>query len=199
MYIDNACMQIVKAPSHFDVIVTENMFGDILSDTASVLPGSLGMCPSASFGDNEKQLHLYEPSGGSAPDLEGTAQANPIAQILSVAMMLRYSFGMETEAQLIERATEHVLSEVTPHCNCCRIGDPCALLSTACPLPTAIPHPSTNPNPSPNSNPSPNPNPTSIPQGLRTIDLADEGAPVAKTHEMGDAIVAAMHLLHGQQ
>lgn len=109
MYIDNACMQIVKAPSHFDVIVTENMFGDILSDTASVLPGSLGMCPSASLGDNEKQLHLYEPSGGSAPDLTGLGKANPIAQILSVAMMFRYSFAMEAEAKLIENATQKVL------------------------------------------------------------------------------------------
>ena len=136
MYIDNACMQIVKAPSHFDVIVTENMFGDILSDTASVLPGSLGMCPSASLGDNDKLLHLYEPSGGSAPDLEGTGLANPIAQILSVAMMLRYSFQMETEAQLIERATEHVLTEVSiaalPERTRVFLDCVCAALSRAC-------------------------------------------------------------------
>jgi len=111
MYIDNACMQIVKAPCDFDVIVTENMFGDILSDTASVLPGSLGLCPSASLGQNATNLHLYEPSGGSAPDLEGKGVANPIAQILSVAMMLRFSFQMEVEASLIESAVEKVLGD----------------------------------------------------------------------------------------
>lgn len=100
MLVDNAAMQIIKAPAFFDVLCTENMFGDILSDAASVLPGSLGLMPSASLGD--KGLHLFEPSGGSAPDIAGKGIANPIAQILSAALMLRYSFGMEKEACLIE-------------------------------------------------------------------------------------------------
>jgi len=106
MYIDNAVMQIIKDPSQFDVVCTANMFGDILSDAASVLPGSLGLMPSASLGDN---VSLYEPIGGSAPDIAGMNCANPIAQILSAAMMLRYSFQMEDEAQLIEKATTAVL------------------------------------------------------------------------------------------
>jgi len=106
MYIDNACMQIIQRPSFFDVICTANMFGDILSDAASVLPGSLGLMPSASLGDN---VHMYEPSGGSAPDIAGKGVANPIAQILSGAMMLRYSFKLEAEAACIEAATEIVL------------------------------------------------------------------------------------------
>lgn len=106
MYVDNAVMQIVKKPSVFDVIVTENMFGDILSDAASVLPGSLGLMPSASLGD---RVHLYEPIGGSAPDIAGKGIANPIAQILSAALMLRYSFGLEEEAGVIEKAVQDVL------------------------------------------------------------------------------------------
>eukprot|EP00429_Kryptoperidinium_foliaceum_P093092 CAMPEP_0176202078 /NCGR_PEP_ID=MMETSP0121_2-20121125/9892_1 /TAXON_ID=160619 /ORGANISM="Kryptoperidinium foliaceum, Strain CCMP 1326" /LENGTH=398 /DNA_ID=CAMNT_0017540967 /DNA_START=46 /DNA_END=1240 /DNA_ORIENTATION=+ len=106
MYVDNAAMQIIQKPSAFDVLVTENMFGDILSDAASVLPGSLGLMPSASLGDT---VHMYEPSGGSAPDIAGKGVANPIAQILSGAMMLRYSFQMETEAAAIEAAVETVL------------------------------------------------------------------------------------------
>jgi len=106
MYVDNAAMQIVQKPSAFDVIVTENMFGDILSDAASVLPGSLGLMPSASLGD---RVHMYEPSGGSAPDIAGKGIANPIGQILSGAMMLRYSFNLEAEAAAIEAATEEVL------------------------------------------------------------------------------------------
>lgn len=106
MYIDNAVMQLIRNPSQFDVVVTGNMFGDILSDAASVLPGSLGLMPSASLGD---KVHLFEPVGGSAPDIAGKDLANPIAQILSGALLLRYSFGMETEAQLIEKAVEHVL------------------------------------------------------------------------------------------
>jgi len=108
MYVDNAAMQIIQKPSFFDVIATGNMFGDILSDAASVLPGSLGLMPSASLGDT---VHMYEPSGGSAPDLAGKNVANPIAQILSAAMMLRYSFEMETEAKQIETAVEQVLKE----------------------------------------------------------------------------------------
>jgi len=110
MYVDNAAMQIIQKPSYFDVIATENMFGDILSDAASVLPGSLGLMPSASLGDG---LHMYEPSGGSAPDIAGQGKANPIAQILSGAMMLRYSFGLEAEASAIEAAVEQTLQAGT--------------------------------------------------------------------------------------
>lgn len=106
MYIDNACMQVIQKPSFFDVVATGNMFGDILSDAASVLPGSLGLMPSASLGDG---LHMYEPSGGSAPDIAGKGVANPIAQILSGAMMLRFSFNLEKEAADIEQAVEEVL------------------------------------------------------------------------------------------
>merc|ERR1712185_71563 len=95
MYVDNAAMQLIKAPSSFDVIATENMFGDILSDAASVLPGSLGLMPSASLGDG---IYLYEPSGGSAPDIAGQNKANPAAQILCAAMMLRYSFNQPEAA-----------------------------------------------------------------------------------------------------
>lgn len=101
-------MQLIRNPSQFDVIVTGNMFGDILSDAASVLPGSLGLMPSASLGD---KVHLFEPIGGSAPDIAGQGIANPIAQILSAALLLRYSFQMETEAQLIEKAVEQVLED----------------------------------------------------------------------------------------
>merc|ERR1712190_556238 len=106
MYIDNAVMQVIQNPSYFDVIATGNMFGDILSDAASVLPGSLGLMPSASLGDT---IHMYEPSGGSAPDITGKGVANPFAQILSGAMMLRYSFQLEKEAACIEAAVETVL------------------------------------------------------------------------------------------
>jgi len=106
MYVDNAAMQIIQKPSAFDVIATENMFGDILSDAASVLPGSLGLMPSASLGDS---VHMYEPSGGSAPSLTGKGVANPVAQILSGAMMLRYSFKLEAEAACIEAAVLEVL------------------------------------------------------------------------------------------
>lgn len=106
MYIDNACMQVIQKPGFFDVVATGNMFGDILSDAASVLPGSLGLMPSASLGDG---LHMYEPSGGSAPDIAGKGVANPIAQILSGAMMLRYSFQLEKEASAVEAAVDAVL------------------------------------------------------------------------------------------
>lgn len=108
MYIDNACMQVIQNPSFFDVVATENAFGDILSDAASVLPGSLGLMPSASIATGST-LHMYEPSGGSAPDIAGQGKANPIAQILSGAMMLRYSFNLETEAAAIESAVERTL------------------------------------------------------------------------------------------
>lgn len=107
MYIDNASMQLVINPKQFDVIVTENMFGDILSDEASMITGSIGMLPSASLGNSKRGL--YEPIHGSAPDIAGVNKANPIATILSVAMMLRYSFGMEKEAQEIETAVTKAL------------------------------------------------------------------------------------------
>lgn len=107
MYVDNAAMQLVVNPKQFDVVVTTNMFGDILSDEASMITGSIGMLPSASLGKGT--LGLYEPSHGSAPDIAGQDKANPIATILSVAMMLRYSFGLEEEAASIERAVDEVL------------------------------------------------------------------------------------------
>ncbi|NRA44747.1 MAG: 3-isopropylmalate dehydrogenase [Oligoflexales bacterium] len=104
LLVDNAAMQLVIKPDQFDVLLCPNMFGDILSDLASVLPGSLGMVPSASF--NDKRKGLYEPAGGSAPDIAGKGIANPCAQILCVAMMLRHSFKMEKEAKLIETSLE---------------------------------------------------------------------------------------------
>lgn len=109
LYIDNASMQLVKDPIQFDVIVTSNMFGDILSDEASMLTGSIGMLPSASLG--EGTLGMYEPIHGSAPDIAGKGIANPLAAILSIAMMLRYSFNLENEAKDIENAVVKVLEE----------------------------------------------------------------------------------------
>ena len=109
MLVDNAAMQIVKDPSQFDVIVTENLFGDILSDEASMITGSIGMIPSSSLGEGTRGL--YEPIHGSAPDIAGQNKANPIATILSVAMMLKYSFDMEAESADIENAVEAVLRE----------------------------------------------------------------------------------------
>lgn len=109
MYVDNAAMQLVRKPKQFDVILCENMFGDILSDEAAMLTGSLGMLPSSSLA--EGTFGMYEPSGGSAPDIAGQGIANPIAQILSAAMMLRYSFAMEEAADLIENAVETVLDK----------------------------------------------------------------------------------------
>ena len=107
MLVDNCAMQIVKNPSQFDVIVTENMFGDILSDEASMITGSIGMIPSSSLGDGS--CGLYEPIHGSAPDIAGVDIANPIGTILSAAMMLRYSFGLDNEAQAVENAVSKVL------------------------------------------------------------------------------------------
>jgi 3-isopropylmalate dehydrogenase len=107
MLVDSAAMQLIKNPKQFDVIVTENMFGDILSDEASMVTGSLGMLPSASL--SLSGPHLYEPIHGSAPDIAGQNKANPIACILSAAMMLRYSFNMMEEADALERAVEQVL------------------------------------------------------------------------------------------
>ena len=109
MYVDNAAMQLVKAPKAFDVVVTGNLFGDILSDEAAMLTGSIGMLPSASLDKNNKGL--YEPSHGSAPDIAGKGIANPLATILSAAMMLRYSLGKPTEADRIEAAVQQVLSQ----------------------------------------------------------------------------------------
>ena len=109
MYVDNAAMQLVKAPKSFDVIVTGNMFGDILSDEASMLTGSIGMLPSASLDKNNKGL--YEPSHGSAPDIAGKGVANPLATILSAAMMLRFSLNQESAAQRIEAAVQRVLAQ----------------------------------------------------------------------------------------
>lgn len=109
LYVDNAAMQLVKAPKAFDVIVTGNMFGDILSDEAAMLTGSIGMLPSASL--NAKNQGLYEPSHGSAPDIAGKGVANPLATILSAAMMLRYSLNQAEAAARIERAVDTVLSQ----------------------------------------------------------------------------------------
>jgi 3-isopropylmalate dehydrogenase len=107
MLVDNAAMQLVRNPGRFDVVVTSNMFGDILSDEASMITGSIGMLPSASLGSGS--LGLYEPIHGSAPDIAGKGMANPIATILSAAMMLRYSLGLKQEASAIEHAVQNVL------------------------------------------------------------------------------------------
>ncbi len=109
MLVDNAAMQMVKNPAQFDVIVTSNIFGDILSDEASQVTGSIGLLPSASVGDST--VGLYEPIHGSAPDIAGTGKANPIATILSAAMMLRYAFSLENEAKAIENAVDSVLAD----------------------------------------------------------------------------------------
>lgn len=109
MLVDNCAMQLVMNPGQFDVILTENMFGDILSDEASMITGSIGMLSSASL--NESRFGLYEPSHGSAPDIAGKDLANPIATILSAAMMLRYSFDLDREADAVEAAVQQVLRE----------------------------------------------------------------------------------------
>lgn len=109
MLVDNCAMQLVRDPKQFDVVLTENMFGDILSDEASMVTGSIGMLASASL--NETKFGLYEPSGGSAPDIAGKGIANPIATILSAAMMLRFSFDLDQEADAIENAVAKVLRE----------------------------------------------------------------------------------------
>jgi len=131
MYVDNAAMQLVRNPKQFDVMVTGNIFGDILSDEASMLTGSIGMLPSASLDKNHKGL--YEPSHGSAPDIAGKNIANPLATILSVAMMMRYSFNLEAVALRIESAVKKVLAdglrtadiyeEGTRKVSCSEIGD----------------------------------------------------------------------------
>ena len=109
MLVDNAAMQLVREPKQFDVIVTGNLFGDILSDIAAMLTGSIGMLPSASL--NSKNKGMYEPVHGSAPDISGKQLANPLAAILSIAMMLKYSFGLNEASLSIENAIEEVLSE----------------------------------------------------------------------------------------
>ena len=109
MLVDNCAMQLVKDPAQFDVVVTENMFGDILSDEASMVTGSIGMLSSASLA--EGKFGLYEPSHGAAPDIAGQNKANPIATILSAAMMLRYSFDLDEEAKAVEDAVQKVLED----------------------------------------------------------------------------------------
>ena len=131
MLVDNCAIQIVKEPSQFDVIVTENMFGDILSDEASMITGSIGMIPSSSLGAGTRGL--YEPIHGSAPDIAGTDTANPVGTILSAAMMLRYSFDMKKEADSIERAvseyldcgyrTADIMSSGMKPVGCCQCGE----------------------------------------------------------------------------
>ena len=114
MYVDNAAMQLVRNPRQFDVVVTTNMFGDILSDCAAMLTGSLGMLPSASLGapdSDGKQAALYEPVHGTAPDISGKGIANPLAQILSFSMLLRYSFDLFDDAELIEKAVQNALDK----------------------------------------------------------------------------------------
>jgi 3-isopropylmalate dehydrogenase len=114
MYVDNAAMQFIKSPREFNIVVTENLFGDILSDELAMLTGSIGMLPSASLGTRQRgefRFGLYEPSGGSAPDIAGKGIANPIAQILSAAMMLRYSFGKDEIAQHIETAVRKTIRQ----------------------------------------------------------------------------------------
>jgi len=108
MYVDNCAMQLIRNPRQFDVIVTENMFGDILTDEASMLTGSIGMLPSASIGGD---VGMYEPSHGSAPDIAGQNKANPLATILSAAMLLRYSLNLDDEALLIEKAVSQIIEE----------------------------------------------------------------------------------------
>ena len=109
MLVDNCAMQLVKDPAQFDVILTENMFGDILSDEASMITGSIGMLPSASLAAGK--FGLYEPSHGAAPDIAGKNIANPLATILSAAMMLRYSFDLDKEADAVEEAVRQVLKD----------------------------------------------------------------------------------------
>ena len=125
MFVDNASMQLVKDPSQFDVIVTGNMFGDILSDEASMLTGTIGMIPSSSLGDGTRGM--YEPIHGSAPDIAGQNKANPIGTILSAAMMLKYSFGLDVEAAAIEAAVDKALNDGLRTADC--MADGCRLVS----------------------------------------------------------------------
>jgi len=138
MYVDNASMQLVKNPSQFDVVLCPNLFGDILSDEASQITGSIGMLASASLGAPESKwgkpgysFGLYEPSGGSAPDIAGQGIANPIAQILSTALMLRYSFKMEAEALRIETAVQKVIAAGARTGDLVQAGSTAKILNTA--------------------------------------------------------------------
>jgi len=124
LYIDNAAMQLVAAPRQFDVILTSNLFGDILSDEAAMITGSIGLLPSASLA--EGNFGLYEPVHGSAPDIAGQDKANPMAMILSAAMMLRYTFNLQGEAEVIEQAVERVLQAGHRTADLCR-GDDCPI------------------------------------------------------------------------
>lgn len=130
MLVDNCAMQLVRDPSMFDVVLTENMFGDILSDEASMITGSIGMLPSASL--NDTSFGLYEPSHGSAPDIAGKNIANPIATVLSAAMMLRYTFNLEKEATSIENAVKAALSEGYRTVDLMGCGDTSAFKQTSC-------------------------------------------------------------------
>ena len=121
MYVDNAAMQLIRQPRQFDVIVTGNMFGDILSDAASMLTGSIGMLPSASL--NASGFGMYEPIHGSAPDIAGTNKANPLATILSLAMLLRYSLDEEAAARRVEAAVRKVLADGGRTADIARPGD----------------------------------------------------------------------------
>jgi 3-isopropylmalate dehydrogenase len=127
MYVDNAAMQLIRYPKQFDTIVTGNIFGDILSDEASMLVGSLGMLPSASIGDGSGP-GVFEPCHGSAPDIAGTDKANPLALILSAAMMLRYDLDREVEATILERAVEAVLDMKLRTADIKQEGDGCRLV-----------------------------------------------------------------------
>jgi 3-isopropylmalate dehydrogenase len=127
MYVDNAAMQLIRYPKQFDTIVTGNIFGDILSDEASMLVGSLGMLPSASIGDGSGP-GVFEPCHGSAPDIAGTDKANPLALILSAAMMLRYDLDREVEATILERAVEAVLDMKLRTADIKQEGDGCKLV-----------------------------------------------------------------------
>lgn len=136
MLVDNCAMQLVRNPGQFDVILTENMFGDILSDEASMVTGSIGMLASASL--NESKLGLYEPSHGSAPDIAGQDVANPIATILSAAMLLRYSLDLDNEADAVEAAVKQVLSQgyrtidiMSPGCQLCKTSEMGSLIAAA--------------------------------------------------------------------
>ena len=114
MLADNCAMQLVRNPKQFDVILTDNLFGDLLSDIAAMLTGSLGMLPSASLGpvaENGSRAAMYEPVHGSAPDIAGQGKANPLAMIMSFAMMLKYSFNMQEDSVLVEKAVQAVLSK----------------------------------------------------------------------------------------
>jgi 3-isopropylmalate dehydrogenase len=126
MYVDNAAMQLVRRPQQFDVMLCENLFGDIISDEAAAVVGSLGLLPSASLGQGT--FGLYEPSGGSAPDIAGKGIANPIAQILSGALMLRHTFGLNDAAIALESAVEATLSAGKRTADLARSGE--ASLST---------------------------------------------------------------------